>query len=110
MAQTAFTEISGQFPGYINFNKAEDGSMTVTVRSAPSTRNGGFVCGFAPRDTGQPGRCTPGDANCNNYCNHDHSKPMADHPLPVEHIYCGQSASLTISAADWSDLIAKLGE
>ena len=24
--------------------------------------------------------CHPGDANCNNYCNHDKSKPMADHP------------------------------
>jgi hypothetical protein len=24
--------------------------------------------------------CRPGDANCNNYCNHDKSKPMADHP------------------------------
>lgn len=23
--------------------------------------------------------CHPGDANCNNYCNHDQSKPMADH-------------------------------
>ena len=22
--------------------------------------------------------CHPGDANCNNYCNHDKSKPMAD--------------------------------
>lgn len=24
--------------------------------------------------------CHGGDANCNNYCNHDTSKPMADHP------------------------------
>lgn len=24
--------------------------------------------------------CHPGDANCNNYCNHDKSKPMADSP------------------------------
>lgn len=24
--------------------------------------------------------CHPGDAHCNNYCNHDKSKPMADHP------------------------------
>ena len=23
--------------------------------------------------------CHPGDVNCNNYCNHDTSKPMADH-------------------------------
>ena len=25
--------------------------------------------------------CHPGDENCNNYCNHDTSKPMSDHPL-----------------------------
>ena len=24
--------------------------------------------------------CHPGDGNCNNYCNHNHSKPMADCP------------------------------
>lgn len=24
--------------------------------------------------------CHAGDANCNNYCNHDTTKPMADHP------------------------------
>lgn len=24
--------------------------------------------------------CQPGGANCNNYCNHDKSKPMPDHP------------------------------
>ena len=24
--------------------------------------------------------CKAGDANCNNYCNHDTSRPMADHP------------------------------
>lgn len=23
--------------------------------------------------------CHPGDEHCNNYCNHDTSKPMADH-------------------------------
>lgn len=27
--------------------------------------------------------CHPGDANCNNYCNYDTSKPMPDHPLPA---------------------------
>lgn len=27
-----------------------------------------YVCGHA-RDKGQPGRCTPGDDRCNNYCN-----------------------------------------
>ena len=25
--------------------------------------------------------CRPGDSNCNNYCNHDKNKPMADSPL-----------------------------
>ena len=24
--------------------------------------------------------CQPGDGHCNNYCNHDHSKPMAAEP------------------------------
>lgn len=29
--------------------------------------------------------CQPGGANCNNYCNHDKSKPMADHPPAATH-------------------------
>lgn len=29
--------------------------------------------------------CHPGGANCNNYCNHDKSKPMADHPPAATH-------------------------
>ncbi len=28
--------------------------------------------------------CWPGDANCNNYCNHDQSTPMADSPPTLQ--------------------------
>lgn len=27
--------------------------------------------------------CHPGDSNCNNYCNHDPSKPMPNSPNPA---------------------------
>lgn len=38
-----------------------------------------FVCG---NNNATPGIawCFPGDENCNNYCNHDHSKPMPHCP------------------------------
>lgn len=39
-----------------------------------------YVCGYAS-DKGQPGRCTPGDDRCNNYCNMAPAKgPMQPHP------------------------------
>lgn len=34
-------------------------------------RNEVMICGVD---------CNPGDGNCNNYCNHDTSKPMASSP------------------------------
>ena len=36
--------------------------------------------------------CNPGDANCNNYCNHDKSRPMADSaPDATEEIVMSQA-------------------
>lgn len=38
-----------------------------------------FVCGNSNATPGIAW-CFPGDANCNNYCNFNHSKPMPDSP------------------------------
>lgn len=39
-----------------------------------------YICGYAS-DKGAPGRCTPGDDRCNNYCNLAPTKgPMQPHP------------------------------
>lgn len=41
-----------------------------------------FVCGYKK----EPGRCVGGNEDCNNYCNHDPSKPMPDAPKTYETI------------------------
>lgn len=46
-----------------------------------------FVCGNSNwKDNPEIHWCFPGDKNCNNYCNHDHSKPMAERPKTFETI------------------------
>jgi len=48
-----------------------------------------FVCGVT---------CFSGDKNCNNYCNHDHSKQMPDSP--------GTYQDLSMDEKDmWNDVI-----
>lgn len=44
-----------------------------------------FICG---NENATPGIawCFAGDKNCNNYCNHDHSKPMPDAPKSFDTI------------------------
>lgn len=41
-----------------------------------------FVCGYKS----EPGRCVAGNKDCNNYCNHDPSKPMPKEPKTYETI------------------------
>jgi hypothetical protein len=98
----AYTAMDPSYPGYVSINRKNNGDVSVSVRAAPETRQGVYVCGFA-RDAGSPGRCTPGSPNCNNYCNMhpDKSLPMADHPLPCEHVVEGVTAQFTIPADQW---------
>lgn len=96
----------GLDPGYINFTREDDGTVSVHLRGNPSTIDGEYICGFA-HDRGKPGRCTPGDDRCNNYCNMAPQKgPMQKHPLPCKQTYAGQTEKLTLSAADFEALIA----
>lgn len=94
----AHTAPGADYPEYISVNETDDPNLfTVTVRSAPTKREGSYVCGYA-RDKGQPGRCTPGDDHCNNYCNMAPEKgAMQDHPRPCEHVGEGPTAIITLT-------------
>lgn len=53
-----------------------------------------FLCGVT---------CFPGRENCNNYCNHDHSKEMPDNPKTYE--------ELVMDEIDmWKDVIEIIAE
>lgn len=102
----AHTNLDPSYPGYINFTREIDGTVTVYFRGNPVKREGCYVCGN-PGDKGNPGRCTPGDDRCNNYCNMAPQKgPMQKAPLDCSHIDEGTGGSLTLSAADFAALIA----
>lgn len=97
----AYTAPGGSYPGYVSINRDADGNIAVTVREAPLVRDGIYICGFKS-DKGQPGRCTPGDDHCNNYCNMAPDKgPMQDHPLPCAHTIEGKQATFTVPADQW---------
>lgn len=103
---TAHTNLDPSYPGYINFTREDDGTVSVLFRSNPSTVEGAYICGYE-RDKGSPGRCTPGDDRCNNYCNLAPQKgPMQDGPAKCSHVREGASGRLTLSAADFEALIA----
>ena len=103
----ACTTLAPSYPGYVNFSREDDGSVTVTVRGDPQTRDGAYVCGYA-RDKGQPGRCTPGDDRCNNYCNMAAEKgPMQDSPAPCEMTIEGATTTVRLSADEWANLLAE---
>lgn len=105
--QIAHTNLDPVYPGYINATVVGDGTVKVTVRGDPKTRNGVFVCGYS-RDRGQPGRCTPGDANCNNYCNLAPDKgPMQARPAPSMMVDVGETVTLTITEAAWAQLLKR---
>jgi hypothetical protein len=104
----AHTNPGTDCPGYINFTREDDGTISVHLRGNPTIVEGEYICGYAC-DKGQSGRCTPGDGKCNNYCNMAPEKgPMQKCPLPCRQVYAGQTEKLTLSAADFEALIAGL--
>jgi len=99
----AYTAPGASYPGYVSINRTEGGDYEVTVRAAPTVRDGGYICGFA-RQKGEIGRCTPGDERCNNYCNMAPEKgPMQDHPAPCTQVFCGETVSYTVPADEWPE-------
>lgn len=106
----AYTKRDPIYPGYINFTREDDGSVSVYLRGDPKTVEGaGYVCGYAGRDTGQPGRCTPGDDRCNNYCNMAPAKgPMQPAPARCDQIICGETVKLSMSAAEFEQLVGAI--
>ena len=104
-AHTKLTEI---YPGYVNVSADDDGSIILTVRGDPETRDGAYICGHAA-DKGAHGRCTPGDDRCNNYCNMAPQKgPMQDHPMPCSQTIEGKTAVVRLSRAEWDAFVGAL--
>lgn len=104
----AHTNLDPIYPGYVNFTREADGSVSVHTRGDPKVHeDGAYLCGFE-RDKGQHGRCTPGDDRCNNYCNMAPSKgPMQPAPGKCRQVTCGETVKTTLSAADFDKLIAE---
>lgn len=104
----AHTNPGSQYPGYINFTREDDGTVTVHFRADPVKSEGSYICGYE-RDKGHPGRCTPGDDRCNNYCNLAPEKgKMAPSPADCSHVREGATATLKLSAAAFDALSASL--
>lgn len=102
----AHTNLDPTYPGYVNFTRNDDGTVTVIVRGDPKKIDAGYICGYA-LDKGYPGRCTPGDDRCNNYCNMAPEKgPMQPHPAPCVQTHCGPEASVKLPADAFAALIA----
>lgn len=98
----AYTKFDSVYPGYLNVTEKPDGSAVLHVRADPEKRKGVYICGRAS-DKGHPGRCTPGDDNCNNYCNMAPEKgPMQKSAKECEQVLCGQTVSLELSADEWA--------
>lgn len=105
---SACTTLAPSYPGYINISRADDGAVVIIVRGDPTVRDGCYVCGHAS-DIGKPGRCTPGDGHCNNYCNMAPQKgPMVDAPLPCSQTIEGKTAVVKLSADEWTKLVGEL--
>lgn len=103
---TAHTNAGATYPGFINFTREDDGSVSVYLRGDPSIKDGVYICGYA-HQKGQPGRCTPGDEHCNNYCNMAPQKgPMQDAPNRCQQVHEGATTKLTLSASDFDALKA----
>lgn len=107
----AMTKPGAEYPGYVNASRDDDGSIVLTVRGDPEFReDGAYVCGYA-RDKGKPGRCTPGDENCNNYCNSAPEKgPMQDHPKPCRQVFEGETVELRLTAEEYAEMIAEISK
>lgn len=96
----AYTAPGVNYPPF--FNASVDGDeVVVTVRAPGTVREGVYVCAN-PRDAGQPGRCSPGDAFCNNYCNMAPQKgPMQDSPLRCTNHIEGACAQMRMPLAEF---------
>lgn len=105
----AMTKDGADYPGYVNATQDDDGSIVLTVRGDPTIReNSAFICGYA-RDKDKPGRCTPGDENCNNYCNNAPEKgPMQDQPKPCTQVFEGETVSLRLAPEEYAELLSEL--
>lgn len=103
----AYTKPGGSYPGYINASRDGD-RIVLTVRGDPSRHDAAFICGNA-QDKGQLGRCTPGDDNCNNYCNLAPEKgPMQDRPKPCVQVVEAKTVTLSLSADEFHAVLAAL--
>ena len=103
----AHTNPGSEYPGFINFTRNDNGTVTVTVRGNPERREGEYICGFAA-DKGKPGRCTPGDDRCNNYCAMAPFKgPVQKGPLPCVQVVEAPTVELTMSADEFAALFAE---
>jgi hypothetical protein len=103
----AHTTFAPRYPGYVNVSR-EDGDVIITVRGDPIVRDAAYICGN-PSDGGKPGRCLPGDENCNNYCNMAPEKgPMVDHPKPCVQTFEGKTVSVRLSVDEWTTLALEL--
>jgi len=102
----AYTKMDSYYPGYISVSRDGD-TVLLTVRGDPTVReNAVFICAYA-HEKGQLGRCTPGDENCNNYCNMAPEKgPMQNHPKPTKQLLCGETVTLSLTAAEFAKVSA----
>lgn len=106
----AFTNPGCEYPGYINFSREADGTISVHLRGDPKViEDSIYICGFKGKDTGKLGRCTPGDDNCNNYCNMaPENGKMQDHPKPCRQVQEGATVKLTLTSDDFSRFLGDL--
>lgn len=104
----AYTKPGCDYPGYVNASREGD-RIVLTVRGDPTVReNASYICGYA-EDRGKPGRCSPGDENCNNYCNSAPEKgPMQDHPKPCTQIYEGETVTVSLTEDEFAAVLAVL--
>lgn len=99
----AYTAPGVGYPGYVSINRTEDGDVEVTIREAPTVRDGSYICGFKSQK-GELGRCTPGDERCNNYCNMAPEKgKMQDRPAPCTQIFEGRTVSFVVPSSEWPE-------
>lgn len=105
--RAALTKLDPSYPGYINVSENESG-VTITLRGDPKiVSDGSYVCGYE-RDRGLPGRCVPGDGNCNNYCGADRTQPFAAAPKKTAQTFEGVVAVLTLTPEQWAQLRRQL--
>lgn len=91
-AVTTTTEV---YPGYLNVSADDAGAIVITARGDPTMVDGVRICGQT---------CQPGGEHCNNYCNHDTSKPMPDAPEDHTFARCGDTVMVRLTPAEWQSI------